>query len=341
MLKGAILGFGQVVEHGHVPAFLARSSSFEINAVADASPRRLEAAAALFPRARLYSDFRVLLRKERGLDFADIATPPFFHPAHVCAALRKGLHVLCEKPLAFTRRDARRIAALAGERKLCVATVHNWKKAAPVLKAKELIDSGALGAVRHVELHVLRKQAAATASDGANWRTDPRISGGGILVDHGWHNFYLACHLAGQRPVAVNTSLDRSPVSGADEDAKVLIGFDGGAGAFVHLTWKSPLRRNSVLVYGDRALLEINDDAVVLQSPDGSRREFATGDKLSGGSAHPEWMARLLDEFESEVADQARRGANLQEALWCASLLECGYRSAKANKMIRLETPAA
>ncbi|HOX22218.1 MAG TPA: Gfo/Idh/MocA family oxidoreductase, partial [Elusimicrobiales bacterium] len=316
MLKGAILGFGQVVEHGHVPVFLARSSSFEITAVADASSKRLEAAAALFPEAKLYSDFGQLLRKERGLDFADIATPPSMHPAHVLAALKKGLHVLCEKPLAFRKKDAEKLAAAAALCDKCVVTVHNWKKAKPILKAHELIAAGILGEIRHVELHVLRKQAAVTASDGKNWRMDPKISGGGILVDHGWHNFYLACHLAGQAPEEVAVALERSPLSGADEDAKCIIHFCGGASGYIHMTWRSPLRKNSVLVYGEKGLLEIVDDTVLLECTDGRRETFQTGDKLSGGSAHPEWMALLLDEFLAEVSAPASRGANMKESLW-------------------------
>ena len=341
MLKGAILGFGQVVEHGHVPAFLARPGAFEITAVADASPKRLEAAAALFPRARLYSDFKLLLRKEKELDFADIATPPSLHPRHALSALKRGLHVLCEKPLAFKRKDVERLAAEALKRKLCVMTVHNWKKAGPILKARELLDCGAIGAVRNVELHVLRKQAAATASDGKNWRTDPKISGGGILVDHGWHNFYLACHLAGAAPESIYAGLEHSPVSGADEDAKCIIRFEGGASGFIHMTWRSPLRKNSALVCGETGLLEIDDDLVIVHGADGSHCVHQTGDRLSGGSAHPEWMGLLLDEFSAEVSDVSLRGANLREALWCASLLENGYKSAKTGKMLRLNSAAA
>jgi len=210
-----------------------------------------------------------------------------------------------------------------------------------VLKARELIASGAIGAVRNVELHVLRKQAAATASDGKNWRTDPKISGGGILVDHGWHNFYLACHLAGQAPESIYAGLERSEISGADEDAKCIIRFAGGASGFIHMTWRSPLRKNSILVCGETGLVEIDDDLVILHGADGSHGVHQTGDKLSGGSAHPEWMARLLDEFKAEIADTDKRGENLREALWCASLLENGYKSAKTGKMLRLNSAAA
>ncbi|MDD2773314.1 MAG: Gfo/Idh/MocA family oxidoreductase, partial [Elusimicrobiales bacterium] len=235
LYKGAIIGFGAVVENGHVPAFAAQSARFEITAVADGSPARLEAAKRHYPQVRLYSDLSTLLRKEKELDFAVIGTPPLYHAKLAAACLKKGLHVLCEKPLTLDPKEAAKLGRLAKDRDRCLFTVHNWKNAPPIAKALELIRSGAIGNVLHAELHVLRSKAAATAG-ASNWRENPAISGGGIMVDHGWHNFYLARALVGKEPVSIAASLSRPQPEAAEEAASCLIDF-GGPTAFIHLTW--------------------------------------------------------------------------------------------------------
>jgi predicted dehydrogenase len=329
--KGAIIGFGQVVENGHVPAFAQKAARFEISAIADGSPARLEAAKKHYPSARFYSDAKEMLRAERGLDFAVIGTPPLYHADITALCLKKGLHVLCEKPLTLKPSVAQRLGKLAAKKQLCLFTVHNWKNAPPLAKALELIKSGAIGAVNHAELHVLRSKAAVTAN-GDNWRENPAISGGGIMVDHGWHNFYLARALTGREPVAVTVLLHRADAVSTEDAASCLIGFEGGATALIHLTWRSPIRKNYVCAYGDKGIIEVLDSDVVLETKEGGRQTFPTGEKLSGGSAHPTWMTGLLDDFAAELDDPSRRGENFREALACAFLTEKGYKSASAGK---------
>ncbi|MFA5162171.1 MAG: Gfo/Idh/MocA family oxidoreductase [Elusimicrobiales bacterium] len=323
--RGAIVGFGAVVEKGHVPAFAHKSARFEIVAVADQSPARLEAAKTHYPSAKFYGNLKKLLKAERGLDFAVVGTPPLYHAKLSAQCLKAGLNVLCEKPLVFKFREAKKLAELAKRQDRCLFTVHNWKNAPPIAKALELVKSGAIGEVHHVELHVLRSKAAATAG-GDNWRENPALSGGGIMMDHGWHNFYLARAFAGQEPLSIKAALRRPAENCAEDCASCLIDF-GGATALVYLTWRSPIRKNLIIVYGSKGNIAVQDSDVILETPSGSQT-FATGDKLSGGSAHPVWMAGLLDDFAAELDTPALRGENMKEALACAALAEQGYKSA-------------
>src|SRR5688572_21580712 len=142
-LKGALIGFGQVAEKAHLPGF--RERGIEIVAVCEKNPARREAAQAAFPQAKLYSSYEQLLAAQDGLDFVDIATPPFLHSDQAFAAVKAGLHVLVEKPLALVPGELetlRRSASMAGK---CVFTVHNWAYSPQWLKAQELLDAGAIG----------------------------------------------------------------------------------------------------------------------------------------------------------------------------------------------------
>src|SRR4051812_672181 len=106
-LRGAIIGYGFISGKGHAPAYLQRED-VEIVAVADIAEGRRQYVSETLPRARIYSDYRALLDAEAGkLDFVDVSTPPCDHAAIAHAALDRGLHVLCEKPLTTTLADAR------------------------------------------------------------------------------------------------------------------------------------------------------------------------------------------------------------------------------------------
>src|SRR5712675_536332 len=101
-LRGALVGYGFIAEHGHAPEYqrLAAAGGAQIQAVADVTEARRTAARRAFPKARLYENYTDLLANEAHvLDFVDITAPPYAHAATAEAALAHGLHVLCEKPL--------------------------------------------------------------------------------------------------------------------------------------------------------------------------------------------------------------------------------------------------
>lgn len=225
VLKGALVGFGQVAEKAHAPAFLGHPD-FKIVAVAEEAEPRASAARSVFPGAKIYSSLDALLQAEKSLDFIDIATPPFLHGQQALAALKRGLHVLCEKPLTLDPAEFAALKREASAQDRALFTVHNWAYSPQWLKIFELVNSNALGEIREVELNVLRAQPAASAVPG-DWRRDAKLSGGGILVDHGWHNLYLLYRLIGQQPNNVKSELSKG--LSAEDEASVSFAFPQAA----------------------------------------------------------------------------------------------------------------
>ncbi len=337
-LRGAILGFGKVAEKAHAPAFLARASEFSIDAIAEPGAERRAAAAALFPGARLYASPEELLQRETRLDFVDIATPPHLHAKLALQGLQRRMNVLCEKPLSLNFKDFESLKAQAAGQGRSVFTVHNWKQAPIFAKAAEILGSKALGEIRHAELHVLRDKPAASA-DG-DWRTNPSLAGGGILVDHGWHAFYLLTSLLRQEPRMVTCRLQIPPQTGAEEEAALLIEL-ATASAVVFLTWRAGHRSNWALFVGSRGTLELRDDRLELRLAGGASETFEFAEKLSAGSAHAEWFQAMLDPFRAEIEDPRQRGQNLKEAEACLQLLSHAYQSHRlGGKSVPLPVPA-
>jgi predicted dehydrogenase len=307
MLKGAIVGFGRVVEAAHVPAFRNLSGRFRIAAVADERADRLAKAAEFFPGVRTYRKAEELLARETELDFIDVATPPAAHAQLALAVMKAGRHALVEKPLSLELCDAARLSDAAEETGKVLYTVHNWAFAPLYAKLGELVASGALGEIRHAELHTLRTRPAGAESD---WRSNP--ASGGLLVDHGWHALYLL-----QRFLVKEPSVAAYREKG--DESTIFLEAENATGV-VHLSWSSAFRSNSGVVYGTKGAALISDDRLVVTTSAGSQtHEFPQ--KISAGSAHPDWFEAMLPDFENEVRDETVRGRNMKEAACCLRLI--------------------
>lgn len=323
-LKGVLVGFGKVAEAAHLPAF-RESPGFSLEAVVEADPARRQAATAALPGARVYSTLAEAAARERGLDFADIAAPPWLHVPLALEALAAGLHVLCEKPLATSPEELEALASAAQDAGRALVCVHNWKKAPLVARLKELLDDGAAGPVREAHWHVLRTKPAADA--GGSWRLDPARSGGGVVMDHGWHAFYLIGWLLGRRAGGAHAVL--SPSARAEDEASVLVDFEG-VPASLRLSWRAPARGHWGLFRGPEGSVEILDDRLVVRRS-GSETVYVFAQPLSAGSAHPEWFRDLLPDFADAVARPAARAAALEEARGAMRLVALCYGAAPAQ----------
>src|SRR5215475_10191736 len=138
MLRGAMIGFGNVAAHGHVPGWLGRPD-VQIVAVSDTNEARRAEADRFLPHACWYDSVETLLAKER-LDFVDICTPPSSHTDLIRAALRRGVHVLCEKPLVTSPEDLAEISRLVTIERKVLYTVHNWHHAPIIEFVRDLLQ---------------------------------------------------------------------------------------------------------------------------------------------------------------------------------------------------------
>ncbi|MFQ5666230.1 MAG: Gfo/Idh/MocA family protein [Candidatus Binatia bacterium] len=319
---GAIIGFGNVAAQGHVPGWRARRD-FRIVAVADTDPQRRTLAQRLLPGVRTYASGAALLHAER-LDFVDIATPPALHAPAIVAAARAGLHVLCEKPLTTSLADYEAVRAAVRESGVVLHTVHNWKYSEGFRAARRCVAGGTLGRLKRISFDTARNGFAAGSAD---WRVRASLAGGGILVDHGWHAFYLLLALAAEPPRRISATLERRRYADAEveDTARCTIDFPS-LDAEIRLTWAARTRRTRWCMVGADGRLTIDDDRLVMQgkgAPQGQRLATA----LSHGSHHPEWFAGVLEAFQQELDEPSARGANQAEAEWCLLMLNLAYAS--------------
>jgi predicted dehydrogenase len=332
-LRGAISGFGEVAARAHLPGWRARDD-IGIAVVHDPLSARRHEAIRLIKSVRVYDDLGLMLDGESP-DFVDIASPPAYHAESVRAALNAGANVIVEKPLCIGLSEFDELAALAAKEARVLMCVHNWKYAPPYAAAHSAIEAGRLGEIRFMSIDRLRTEPAGAGGSGGQWRASA-ASGGGILIDHGWHVFYLMQWLlGGDAPAAISAHLE-SPADGdAEHLADLRVAFSSGCIARAHLSWRAPVRRTSAVIYGERGCIEIEGDRVTLTNRKGAIEDLSVAD-AADDSYHSAWFGAMAADFIGAVAAGPRSPIvreNLAEARGSLALIEASRESALSGSL--------
>ena len=330
-LKGALVGFGEVASKGHWPGYRAHGGA-EIVAVVDRMPERRALAAQLVPGVATYESL-AQIPAEQGVNFVDICTPPALHAEPMFEAIERGWHVLCEKPFLLDPAALERARASALSAGVAVIPVHNWKYAPIVRAATAALRAGEIGALQRVEIETSRLRAAPTAeAGGVNWRRDPSIAGGGILMDHGWHSVYIALHWFDARATSVQADLHHAidpSLGGVEDEARVTIHFPSGQ-ARILLTWNGSSRRNTMRLDGSAGAIAVADDRLEVR---GAVRRAVTFDSaLSAGSAHADWFEAMLPDVLDGFRHPQRSRAVFDEAAQTLAIIRQAYDCAELKR---------
>jgi predicted dehydrogenase len=258
-IRLGMVGGGEGAFIGAVHRMAARlDDQYELVAGALASdPARARASgrALGLDSERIYTDHQAMAQaeaeREDGIDAVSIVTPNHLHAPVATAFLQASIHVICDKPVTTTRRDAARLAALAAKKGLIFAVTYNYSGYPLVRQARQMV-------------------AEATGQKQAGWRTDPaRAGAGGCIGDIGTHAFQLAEFVSGLRVQQLCAELSHF-VAGRrlDDNAQVLLRFEGGARGALWASQVAPGNENGLRlrVYGERGV------AFVEQAVASSRR---------------------------------------------------------------------
>ncbi|EMA43798.1 oxidoreductase domain-containing protein [Halococcus morrhuae DSM 1307] len=169
---------------------------------------------------------------ETAIDEVDVfynLGPNHLHPEPSIAALDADVPVFCEKPLAPTVEDAERMAEAAAESDAIAGCAFNYRFVPAIQYAKNLIDAGELGEIRHVRGRYLQDWGT-DPEDPWTWRMDEELAGSGALGDLGAHTVDLARFLVGERAGDIErvsghleTFIEERPVDGSDETRPVTV----------------------------------------------------------------------------------------------------------------------
>jgi uncharacterized protein (TIRG00374 family) len=344
-LRGALLGAGNIALKSHAPEWTTDErlrDEIEIVAVADLSPPNLASVRPLLPDATAYSHAMDLLARER-IDFCDICTPPFTHRSLIEAAVERGVHILCEKPLAGTLADALEIEKVLRPSRVIYQPCHQYHFSPQWLAVKRLLPE--IGRIYLADYQVHRLAAnEGNPNWEPRWRTERDLAGGGILVDHGSHIFYQLRSVLGE-PATIRATVRTLLHHGYEVEDTAFVTLDYREGvAQVNLTWAARHREIVYRFVGERGELVGDEEKIRIQAD--TTREIKFADGMSGNSSHAEWYAPLMQDFVSRVRagapDQAAHDHGpLDEAIYVSRLIERAYDSSRQGRELPLHEPSA
>ncbi len=353
-LRIGIIGCGGIANGKHMPSIKAVDRA-DMVAFCDLIPERAEKAAKEYgtPDAKVYTDYQELL-KDPTIDVVHVLTPNRSHAQLTIDALHAGKHVMCEKPMAKTAEDARRMVQAAKEtgKKLTIGYQHRHKPESRFLKS--VIERGDLGDIYYAKALAIRRRGT------PNWGVflNEYEQGGGPLIDIGTHSLDLTLYLMNNyKPrMVVGTKYKKvehpecgNPWGGWPEGANTLedaaFGFivmEDGATITLDATWAlntiEPIQEGSVQLCGSKAGAQIKNglsinkaefDRLVEIKPDMAAGGVAFYDGVKetpGITEQRRWMDAIENDTDPVVLPE--------QACVVSEILEAIYTSARTGEPV-------
>lgn len=253
---------------------------------------------------RCYGTFDEMFRTEATLeddvrmDMVSIVTPNHLHFAPAMMALDFGFHVICDKPLCLTVKEAQTLAAKVKSTGLIFAVTYAYAAYPMIKQARQMIAHGALGKIRRVVVEYpqgwLSTPLESEHQKQAAWRTDPEKSGAaGAMGDIGTHAAQLAEYVSGLRITQLCADLHTHVVGRRlDDDGSVLLRFNNGARGVLYASQISVGEENNlrIRVYGELGSIEwaqMEPNSLIVRWLDQPMQVYRTG----VGKLYPETIA--------------------------------------------------
>ncbi|WP_147114622.1 Gfo/Idh/MocA family protein [Tateyamaria sp. syn59] len=325
-IKLGMVGGGNDAFIGAVHRIASRiDDRFELVAGAlSSTPEKSQASGEALGLPRIYDDFKQMAQREArrkdGIDAVSIVTPNHVHYSAAREFLKRGIHVICDKPLTSTLADAKKLVKAAEDSDALFILTHNYTGYPMVRQAREMIANGDIGAIRVVQVEYPQDWLTVEQDfKQAEWRTDPARSGaGGSTGDIGTHAFNLACFVTGLEVESLAADLTAFvPGRQVDDNGHVMLRFEGGAKGMLWCSQVAPGNENAlrIRVYGDKGGLEWaqEDPNYLWHTPFGEPKRLITRNGAGAGEAaarvsrippgHPEGYLEGFANIYTESAD--------------------------------------
>ncbi|MCM2606971.1 Gfo/Idh/MocA family oxidoreductase [Rossellomorea marisflavi] len=337
-LKIGVIGCGSIAKHRHIPEYMANEHA-EIVAVCDIVKDRAEEMADQIG-AKAYTDYKELL-KDESIEAVSVCTPNALHAPISIDALKAGKHVLCEKPMATSTEEAQAMIDAANQagRKLMIG--HNQRFVPSHQKAKELISKGEAGKIYSFRTAFGHGGPEGWSVDGKDsWFFRKEEAFIGAMGDLGVHKTDLMRYILGEEFVEVGAFVETSSKENADVDdtAVCVLKTESGTIGTLAASWSYQKEDNSTVIYGEKAVLRLEEDPVnslVVQYSTGEVVKYELGGIQTnddGGQS----ASGVIDRFVTSVVEDVPAAVPGEEAMKSLQVVLGALESSKTKQIIRL-----
>jgi UDP-N-acetylglucosamine 3-dehydrogenase len=326
-VRYGIIGCGAIAQRRHLPEAAANPNS-KVAALADPQAERVNSLAAQYG-AKVYSDYKQMLL-DPEIDAVVVAGPNGLHAEQTIAALNAGKHVLCEKPMATAREDAKAMVAAADKNKKYLMIGLNQRLMPPHVKAKEILQSGKLGKVLSFRTAFKHPGPEGWSVDaGKSWFFKKGQAFMGVCGDLGVHKADLMRWLLSDEFTDVSgfiTTLDKKDPEGKlielDDNAYLTLKTAGGIIGSMILSWTNyGAEENYTVIYCQKGVLGLGVDPIY-----GVIVSYANGDremhKLGEVSTNAKQVASgIIDSFTTSIQTNTPPEIDGREGYRCLDVI--------------------
>ncbi|HCB46998.1 MAG TPA: oxidoreductase [Algoriphagus sp.] len=247
------------LNHGHVGWVLSSMNrgDYEIVGISESNRELAEKYSKQygFSMSLVYDDLNEMLEKSHPEAVAAFGDT-FSHLAIVKAAAPKGIHVMVEKPLAVSKEHALEMKEMASQYGIHLLTNYETSWYPSNHEAKRLLESGEIGNVKKVIVRDGHRgpKKIGVGPEFLEWLTDPKLNGGGALMDFGCYGANLMTWLMnGESPIsvtAITQQLQPENNPKVEDDATIIVNYST-AQVIIQASWNWPIGRKDMEIYGE------------------------------------------------------------------------------------------
>ena len=348
MLKIGIVGCGKIAQVRHAPEY-SENPDCQITGFYDFVPENAQKLAREYG-AKAYDSLEALLSS--GVDAVSICSANVAHASAAIAALERGIHVLCEKPMAVTPEDVEAMIQAQEKSGKFLMIAQNQRFARAHVEARRLISEGAIGRV--LAFHTTFGHPGPEGWTGSrnSWFFDKKRAAFGAMADLGVHKTDLMHYLLGEPIVKVTAQIatldkkypDGTPIT-VDDNAFCLYETASGVRGTMHVSWTFYGQEdNSTRIYGTGGILRIYDDpqySLILEKPDGEIERFALDqltsnkEQTSGGRTN----TGVIDAFVGCLLSGRAPEIDGREAAKAMRVIFAAEQSAREQRTVTVSHP--
>jgi len=323
-----VIGAGGIANKKTIPA-INKAKNARLEALMVRDLERAKRLADKHGAKKYYDNMRELL-KDKEIDAVYIATPVYLHCEHTLQAAEQGKHILCEKPMAMTVEECRKMidACKANGVKLMIGFMMRFHSSHQ--KIKELLDKEVLGRIIEVraQLHLWYPDAV------GSWRQDPRLGGGGSLMDVGTHCLDLLRFFVGE-PVKIMAMVDTIAFSYPVEDtATLIVKFENRVQGIVDACFDIPHRENLLELYGTEGTILAFRTIGPFENPE-VRLITAEGVKELNIPYVDRYKAEI-EHFDECIENNLEPSISGKDGLRNIQLIMAAYESARSGRAVEV-----
>jgi len=256
------VGTGQIATTARIPAFLS-NKYVELVALVDTEPGKVKKTAKRLGIKRFFASIDDLFATEK-VDAVAICTPPSTHADLAVKAMNYGAHVICEKPMANTLEDGKRVFVTSRSKARILMVSSQRRLVANYRRAKELIVKGAVGHVYCIS------DTALSPSPLFAWGKSPwyyQPDGGGVLLDLGPHCFDMLNYFFGCFPTMISSHNHSYLDSPVEDCSYCIIDYPENRTGFVVMSWLASVPFARTTIHGTAETIHVSPDSLLELNP--------------------------------------------------------------------------